>query len=70
MHNTSYLDPRVLLVGLITSLFEATIYIYSLEWTPALEDAKLWTISDSLPLGFMFSSFMVSICVATFENKG
>ena len=65
MHNTSYLDSRVLLVGLITSLFEATIYIYSLEWTPALEDAKLWTISDSLPL-----SFMVRIYVATFQNKG
>ncbi|CAF1658723.1 unnamed protein product [Adineta ricciae] len=62
-------DTRVLLVGLITSLFEATIYIYSLEWTPALEDAKLWTISDSLPLGFMFSSFMAFNMMGAFLFK-
>ncbi|UJR16388.1 hypothetical protein I4U23_003291 [Adineta vaga] len=62
-------EPRVVLVGLITGLFEATIYIYSIEWTPALEAAKVWAISDPLPLGFMFSGFMTFNMMGAFAFK-
>ena len=60
IYNVACVDPLVLLVGLSTCLFEATVYIYALEWTPALQEAKEWVISERLPLGFMFSGFMVS----------
>ncbi|CAF3677009.1 unnamed protein product [Adineta steineri] len=51
-------DSRIVLVGLITAFFEVTIYIYAIEWTPALEYARKWTISEPLPLGIMFATFM------------
>ncbi|CAF4326330.1 unnamed protein product, partial [Adineta steineri] len=54
-------DSRIVLVGLITAFFEVTIYIYAIEWTPALEDARKWTIHEPLPLGIMFATFMVTL---------
>ncbi|CAF1205858.1 unnamed protein product [Adineta steineri] len=54
-------DPRIVLVGLITALFEVTMYIYVIEWTPALERATKWTIYKPLPLGIMYSIFMVTL---------
>ncbi|CAF1153127.1 unnamed protein product [Adineta ricciae] len=62
-------DARVVLVGLVTSFFEATIYIFSIEWTPSIQNAKVWTISDSLPLGFMFSAFMTFNMMGAFTFK-
>ncbi|CAF1003815.1 unnamed protein product [Adineta ricciae] len=62
-------DLRVLLVGLSTCLFEATVYIYAMEWTPALQEAKEWIISERLPLGFMFSGFMTFNMMGAFLFK-
>ncbi|CAF0900003.1 unnamed protein product [Adineta steineri] len=62
-------DPRILLVGLITSLFEVTIYIYAMEWTPALERARTWIIYEPLPLGIIYSSFMFFNMIGTIVFK-
>ncbi|CAF1444320.1 unnamed protein product [Adineta steineri] len=62
-------DPRILLVGLITSLFEVTIYIYAMEWTPALERASIWIIHEPLPLGIIYSSFMFFNMIGTIVFK-
>ncbi|CAF1154329.1 unnamed protein product [Adineta steineri] len=62
-------DPRIVLVGLITALFEVTMYIYVIEWTPALERATKWTIYKPLPLGIMYSIFMVFHMLGTIVYK-
>ncbi|CAF1495511.1 unnamed protein product [Adineta steineri] len=65
-------DPRILLVELITSLFEVTIYIYAMEWTPAMERVSTWIIYEPLPLvfkplskRFQVQSFMLVIFLLT-----
>ena len=41
-------------LGLIQSLFEASMYVFVLEWTPAL------TIeNENIPHGFIFAAYMV-----------
>jgi hypothetical protein len=54
------LDIRIILLGLGTSFFEATSYIYGIEWTPALQAAKEMVIYDPIPLGFCFAVQLVS----------
>ena len=39
---TYTLDPKVLYLGLIQSLFEGSMYIFVLEWTPALTPGKMF----------------------------
>lgn len=52
-------DLRVILLGMVTALFDATIYIFVIEWTPALQQADRWVIYEPLPLGLIFSCYMV-----------
>jgi hypothetical protein len=62
-------DSRILMLGLIQACFEASMYSFVLEWTPALEVASFEDESDfvggKLPHGTVFSSFMVSIMMGT-----
>lgn len=51
----------ILLCGIISSLFEGSMYIFVFMWTPAL--SKLATEDTKLPFGLIFSTFMVS-CMA------
>ncbi|KAF7638207.1 hypothetical protein Mgra_00002436 [Meloidogyne graminicola] len=51
-------DKRILCLGLIQSLFEGCMYVFVLEWTPALSRAAL---TEKIPHGYIFSSFMLSI---------
>lgn len=51
-------DKKVLLLGIIQSLFESVMYIFVFLWTPILDPAKP-------PLGMVFSSFMVSIMIGS-----
>lgn len=46
-------DRRILCLGLLTSLFEASMYCFVMQWTPALTENN-----DDLPLGFIFSLLM------------
>ena len=47
------LDRKVLLIGLVQSLFESVVYIFVFLWTPVLLPARP-------PLGIVFATFMVA----------
>jgi len=53
-------DEQVLLLGTIQSLLESCMYIFVFLWTPVLE-----TRDYHLPLGMIFSCFMVCIMVGS-----
>lgn len=66
-------DNKVLYLGLIQSLFEGSMYVFVLEWTPALTpkppvadvSAKRHLLEDNnghrtIPHGHIFAAFMVS----------
>ncbi|CAF0906962.1 unnamed protein product [Adineta steineri] len=57
-------DSRIVLHGLSTALFETALYIYFIEWTPTLQQAKNFTIADPLPFGLIFA------CYKTFNMIG
>lgn len=50
--------PKLILVGLIQSLFEATMYTFIFSWTPIIGSLKP-------PLGLVFSIFMVSYMIGS-----
>jgi len=52
-------DERILICGLVQSLFEGAMYSFVFMWTPALEQGSV----DPLPFGLIFATFMVS-CMA------
>lgn len=59
-------NTDILLCGLISSLFEGSMYIFVFMWTPALTSLtpkKEGDESASLPFGLIFSTFMVC-CMA------
>ena len=64
---TFLLDYRIVLLGLCTSFYEATSYIYGIEWTPALQNAKSMIIYDPIPLGFCFAGQLVRTNSVLFE---
>ena len=49
---------RILVVGFIQSLFEASMYTFVFMWTPALEEEGV-----SLPFGSIFATFMICAAV-------
>jgi len=60
-------DHKILCLGLIQSLFEGSMYVFVLEWTPALTpvittpDTKMTDDGHRgvIPHGHIFSAFMV-----------
>lgn len=65
-------DPVVLVLGLASTLFEGSMYLFVFFWTPALKDAAESTEglegsrgSSSLPYGIIFASFMAAAMAAT-----
>lgn len=59
-------SPDILSCGIISSLFEGSMYIFVFMWTPALTvlaKAEMGDSFDGLPFGVIFSTFMVS-CMA------
>ena len=55
---TTIRSQDIFLCGIISSLFEGSMYIFVFMWTPALREDK-----EDLPFGLIFSTFMVS-CMA------
>jgi len=53
-------DPKIMLVGSVQSLFEAAMYIFVLQWPPALSSAisKAFGGASTTPYGTIFSCFM------------
>ena len=56
---TAIRSQDILLCGAISSLFEGSMYIFVFMWTPALREEE----NEELPLGLIFSTFMVC-CMA------
>ena len=59
-------SPDILSCGIISSLFEGSMYIFVFMWTPALTTLAKEEMGDSfegLPFGVIFSTFMVC-CMA------
>ena len=61
-----------MLLGLIQSLFEGSMYVFVLEWTPALttnnEIDKKDSANPPIPHGFIFATFMVFILLLYFNS--
>lgn len=71
-------DRKVLCLGLIQSLFEGSMYVFVLEWTPALtppepvQGAQRALLSSDeegstgeIPHGHIFAGFMVSVMIGS-----
>lgn len=56
-------DKKILLVGAVQALFEGAMYIFVLQWPPALKrviESAAWSIDSTVPFGKVFSCFMAS----------
>lgn len=55
-------DPKIMLVGGVQSLFEAAMYIFVLQWPPAISAAisRAFGSGAATPYGTVFSCFMAS----------
>ncbi|KYQ90310.1 hypothetical protein DLAC_08912 [Tieghemostelium lacteum] len=64
-------DEKTILLGLIQTLFEASMYIFVFMWTPSLIeslqaiDPTSSNIISSLPFGLIFASFMVCVMIGS-----
>lgn len=54
-------DRRILLLGAVQALFEGAMYIFVLQWPPAIKAAfQRAAVSAQVPYGNIFSSFMAA----------
>ena len=53
-------DPKIMIVGGVQGLFEASMYVFVMQWPPALNEAvkNCYGESASTPYGTVFSCFM------------
>ncbi|UJR37609.1 hypothetical protein I4U23_030306 [Adineta vaga] len=65
-------DRKIFLLGIVQSLFEASMYVFILEWTPALTQALNRTYIDKtnsknppIPHGYIFASYMVAMMMGS-----
>jgi len=56
---TTMRNRDIMLCGIISSLFEGSMYIFVFMWTPLLKAFLANPDSDELPFGVIFSTFMV-----------
>jgi hypothetical protein len=52
-------NTRILLLGLVQSLFEASMYTFVFMWTPALQGES----GETLPYGLVFACYMTCIMI-------
>jgi hypothetical protein len=68
-YNSIKTDRKVLLLGLIQSLFEGSMYVFVLEWTPALtindDSDKTDSSKPPIPHGFIFAAYMVAVMIGS-----
>ncbi|KAJ7275665.1 hypothetical protein C8J57DRAFT_1177338 [Mycena rebaudengoi] len=55
-------DPRLLVLGLTQTCFEGSMYLFVFLWVPALQE---FSILGLLPLGYIFSAFMLSMMLGS-----
>ena len=60
---TRNVDPVLLVLGLTQTIFEGSMYLFVFIWVPTLQESSL--NPSSLPLGYIFSAFMVSMMLGS-----
>ena len=68
--HTVWHNPNILRCCIISSLFEGSMYVFIFMWTPALTALEFPEqagshVSDELPLGYIFATFMVCCMIGT-----
>lgn len=53
-------EPRIILVGFTQAFFEGAMFTFVFNWVPAMIHVYPW---DNIPIGGVFSTFMVCIAV-------
>ena len=56
-------DPALLTIGLTQTCFEGSMYLFVFAWVPSLQEVA--APEDTLPLGYIFSAFMVSMMLGS-----
>lgn len=54
-------DPKLLVLGLTQTCFEGSMYLFVFLWVPSLQEHA----SSPLPLGYIFSSFMIAMMLGS-----
>jgi MFS transporter, MFS domain-containing protein family, molybdate-anion transporter len=54
-------SPKLAALGLLQTLFECSMYLFVLEWSPTLESSA----GESLPHGLVFANFMLCVMVGS-----
>ncbi|KAF8552365.1 DUF791-domain-containing protein [Imleria badia] len=58
-------DPILLAIGLTQTCFEGSMYLFVFVWVPSLQEASPSFPTVALPLGYIFSSFMISMMLGS-----
>ncbi|POS76712.1 hypothetical protein DHEL01_v204897 [Diaporthe helianthi] len=65
-------DPRIVCLGLSSTMFEGSMYLFVFMWGPALQSAHTYESASAgaatttgLPYGIIFASFMASVLAAS-----
>lgn len=58
-------DPMLLAIGLTQTCFEGSMYLFVFLWVPSLQEASPTFPTIALPLGYIFSSFMISMILGS-----
>lgn len=60
------LDKRVLTLGLATTIFEGSMFLFVYFWAPALKSARAISgITEAPPFGLIFSSLMAAMMLGS-----
>ncbi|CAF1141904.1 unnamed protein product [Rotaria sp. Silwood1] len=69
-------DKKIFLLGVVQALFEASMYVFVLEWTPALTQAlnqsnidKTDNKNPPIPHGYIFAGYMVAMMMGSNSFK-
>ncbi|KAJ8694801.1 hypothetical protein PTI98_007449 [Pleurotus ostreatus] len=58
-------DPFLLALGLTQTCFEGSMYLFVFLWVPSLQEASATFPAVALPLGYIFSAFMISMMLGS-----
>jgi len=59
-------DPALLTLLFTQSVFEGSMYLFVFLWVPSLKEVSSSLVNEDLPLGNIFSSFMISMMLGSF----
>ncbi|CAF2689126.1 unnamed protein product [Rotaria sp. Silwood2] len=69
-------DRKIFFLGVVQALFEASMYVFVLEWTPALTEAlnisnidKTDNTNPPIPHGYVFAGYMVAMMMGSNSFK-